>query len=91
MAVNDNENKQTPTEPGKSTSYRGPWGHLIRGMWRTPLGLFGIALTTICITLMLVGLVIDQLGMLHNPYIGVITFMILPGGSLRLQISKNTK
>jgi hypothetical protein len=82
MAVNENEkeNKQAPGTPRKGTGYRGPWGNLIRGMWRTPLGLFGIALTTICITLMLVGLVIDQLGMLHNPYIGVITFMILPGG-----------
>jgi nitrate/TMAO reductase-like tetraheme cytochrome c subunit len=51
-------------------------------MWRTPLGLFGVALTTICVTLMLVGVVLDQLGFLHNPYIGVITFMILPGGMI---------
>ncbi|OGQ95878.1 MAG: hypothetical protein A2521_01875 [Deltaproteobacteria bacterium RIFOXYD12_FULL_57_12] len=51
-------------------------------MWRSPLGLFGVALTTISITLMLVGVVIDQLGLIHNPYIGVITFMILPGGMI---------
>jgi len=49
-------------------------------MWRSPLGLFGVFLTTICITLMIVGLAVDQLGFFHNPYIGVITFMILPGG-----------
>ncbi len=79
MAENENEINQ-PENETKETAYRGPWGLLIRGMWRTPLGLFGVALTTISITLMLVGLVIDQLGFIHNPYLGVIIFMILPGG-----------
>lgn len=77
MAENENENKEFDSA---QEGYRGPWGQLIRGMWRTPLGVFGVALTTVCITLMLVGLVLDQLGVLHNPYIGVIIFMILPGG-----------
>jgi hypothetical protein len=80
MAANETENNQSTGTPEKGTSYRGPWGHMIRGMWRSPLGVFGIALTTVCITLMLVGLLVDQMGILHNPYIGVITFMILPGG-----------
>jgi hypothetical protein len=82
MAENDSEMQKPGATPGKRTGYRGPWGHIIRGMWRTPLGLFGVALTTVCITLMLVGVVVDQLGLLHNPYIGVITFMILPGGMI---------
>jgi hypothetical protein len=82
MAENDSEMQKPGVTPGKRIGYRGPWGHIIRGMWRTPLGLFGVALTTICITLMLVGVVVDQLGLLHNPYIGVITFMILPAGMI---------
>ncbi len=77
MAVQNSEPKNTENQSGQ---YRGPWGHIIRGMWRTPLGLFGVALTTISITLMLVGLVVDQLGLVDNPYIGVLTFMVLPGG-----------
>lgn len=76
MAESENNESQSTD----SRDYRGAWGHIIRGVWRSPLGLFGIALTTISITLMLVGLVVDQLGILHSPYIGVVTFMILPGG-----------
>ncbi len=74
------EKEINQTESTDSRAYRGAWGHIIRGVWRSPLGLFGIALTTISITLMLTGLVVDQLGILDSPYIGVITFMILPGG-----------
>lgn len=59
--------------------YRGPWGHMIRGMWRSPLGIMGLAMTVISITLMLVGLVMDVLGLVENPYAAVFTYMLLPG------------
>lgn len=78
--MSENENVQSGGENNTDEPYRGPWGYMVRGMWRSPLGIFGVALTTISITLMLVGLIVDQLGIIHNPYIGVITFMILPGG-----------
>lgn len=80
MSEIDNNQGKSASDTGEHQEYRGPWGHIIRGMWRSPLGVFGVALTTISITLMLVGLVIDQLGLVHNPYVGVLTFMILPGG-----------
>jgi len=59
---------------------RGPWQYIIRGMWRTPLGLFGVLLTTISITLMVVGLVFDLLGFIENPYANLFTYLVLPGG-----------
>ncbi len=61
---------------------RGPWQYIIRGMWRTPLGLFGVLLTTISITLMVVGLVFDLLGFIENPYANLFTYLVLPGGML---------
>jgi hypothetical protein len=42
----------------------------------------GVALTTISITLMVVGLVIDMLGLVTNPYANIFTYMILPGGMI---------
>ena len=61
---------------------RNPWSHMIRGMWRTPLGLFGLGITTVSATIMLFGAVIDMLGLIDNPYVGIIIYMILPGGML---------
>ncbi len=49
-------------------------------MWRSPLGLMGVTLTTVSITLMVVGLVFDMLGLVQNPYANIFTYMILPGG-----------
>ncbi len=60
--------------------HRGPWGHIIRGMWRSPLGLLGVALTTVSATLMIIGLIIELFGLTHNPYVPLLAFLILPGG-----------
>jgi hypothetical protein len=80
----ENETKQEgQAAPGTgATKYRGPWGHIIRGMWRTPLGMFGMVLTTISITLMILGMIVDLLGIVRNPYVGIITYMIMPGGMI---------
>jgi hypothetical protein len=51
-------------------------------MWRTPLGMFGLVLTTVSITLMILGMIVDLLGVVHNPYVGIITYMALPGGMI---------
>ncbi|MEW6427601.1 MAG: NapC/NirT family cytochrome c [Thermodesulfobacteriota bacterium] len=71
-----NENSQ---DDSVKRDYRGPWGHLIRGMWRTPLGVMGAAMVTISITLMVIGLGLDMLGLIENPYAAVATYMLLPG------------
>ena len=73
--MSDN-NSEHPTE---KKDYRGPWGHLIRGMWRTPLGVMGMAMVTISITLMVIGLVMDMMGLVENPYAAIATYMLLPG------------
>ena len=80
----ENETKQEGQAPagGNPEKYRGPWGHIIRGMWRTPLGMFGMVLTTISITLMILGMIVDFLGIIRNPYVGIVTYMLLPGGMI---------
>ena len=78
----ENETNQTTASGGDPKKYRGPWGHIIRGMWRTPLGMFGVVLTTVSITLMILGMIVDALGIVHNPYVGIVTYMLLPGGMI---------
>jgi len=62
--------------------YRSPWGHIIRGMWRSPLGLMGVTLTTVSATLLVIGVALDMMGAFDNPYFGVFTYMVLPGGMI---------
>ena len=75
MKTQDNE----PTEQHKSA-----WGHIISGLWRSPLGVLGVAITTISITLMIIGLIADLSGaaLFENPYAGAATYLVLPGGML---------
>lgn len=56
------------------------WDNFIRSVWRTPIGLAGIVIIIVSLTLMLVGMVIEVSGLIHNPYFGVITYLVLPGG-----------
>jgi hypothetical protein len=72
-------NENNSEQPEEKRDYRGPWGHLIRGMWRTPLGVMGMAMVTISITLMVIGLIMDMLGLVENPYAAIATYMLLPG------------
>ncbi len=60
--------------------HRGPWGHLVRGMWRSPLGILGVVLTTVSATLMFLGLIVEVFGLTDNIYVPILAFMILPGG-----------
>lgn len=79
MAGNESEQKGVP---GGDDDSRSPWSFIIRGMWRSPLGLMGVTLTTVSITLMVVGLLFDILGLIQNPYANIFTYMILPGGMI---------
>jgi len=78
--MSENEKDSNVSKSGRGE--RNPWNYIIRGMWRSPLGLLGVALTTISITLMVVGLVFDLLGLISNPYANVFTYMVLPGGMI---------
>ncbi len=77
--MSNNEQDQQNQADGGSGEKRA-WGHIVKGLWRSPLGLLGISITTICITLMIVGLIAELLGLFHNPYASLFTYMALPGG-----------
>jgi len=58
---------------------RGLWENCLWVMWRTPLGLIGVATTTVSIVLMMIGMALDMLGLVDNPYFAALCYMILPG------------
>ena len=65
MAENETNQEDQTTANEDPKKYRGPWGHIIRGMWRSPLGLFGVVLTTVSITLMILGVIVEVLGIVQ--------------------------
>ncbi len=79
MSADDINSKEKESEVHV---HKGPWGHIIRGMWRTPLGLIGVVITTVSITLMIIGFIVDTLGLVDNPYAAIFTYMILPAGMM---------
>ncbi len=54
------------------------WARMIRGMWRSPLGLVGVVLCTVCATLLVLGLAAELVGFTENVYVSIFAFMILP-------------
>ncbi len=73
------EKSDRQTENRNEPHTKGPWSHIIRGMWRSPLGLMGVTITTISATLLVIGMMVDLLGFFNNPYAGFFTYLILPG------------
>ena len=80
MAESEKNQTGQTSAGGEHKKYRGPWGHIIRGMWRTPLGLFGVILTTASATFMILGMIIGALGVVQNAYVGIVTYLLLPAG-----------
>jgi len=58
------------------------WQYIIKGLWRSPLGVFGVILTTVSITLMVAGVILNILGFVQNTYANLFTFLVLPGGMI---------
>jgi len=80
MSNSTEENNQTGgIVPPPQVPPRGLWENCLWAMWRTPLGLIGVATTTISIVLMMIGLALDMLGLVDNPYFAALCYMILPG------------
>jgi hypothetical protein len=46
---------------------KGALDRLIQVLWRSPLGVFGVGITTVSITLIMIGTIIDMLGLIENP------------------------
>jgi hypothetical protein len=78
---NDGQQDNGSADVDKKTP-KTPWNHMIRGMWRTPLGLLGLGITTVSITVMIIGAVVDILGLIDNPYVGILIYMVLPGAMI---------
>ena len=49
---------------------------------KTPIGLFGIGLTTVCITMTVLGLLGHITGLIQNPYAAIVTFLVFPSGAV---------
>lgn len=49
---------------------------------KTPIGLLGIGLTTVCITLTVLGLLGHITGLIENPYAAIVTFLVFPAGAI---------
>jgi TRAP-type uncharacterized transport system fused permease subunit len=57
---------------------KGALDRLIQVLWRSPLGVFGVGITTVSITLIMIGTIIDMLGLIENPYAALVTYTMLP-------------
>jgi hypothetical protein len=79
--THDNENLD-PENPQQEAHEEGPVDRLIKTLWRSPLGVLGVAITTISITLMLIGTAVDLLGLMDNPYAALVIYTVLPVGML---------
>ncbi len=49
---------------------------------KTPIGLVGIGLTTVCLTLTILGLLGHISGLIKNPYAAIVTFLVFPAGAI---------
>ena len=78
MSNNDNQNTDQEYDPRAPEEEKGALDRLIQGLWRSPLGVLGIAITTISITLIMLGMIIDMLGLIKNPYASLVTYTALP-------------
>jgi hypothetical protein len=49
---------------------------------KTPIGMFGIGLTTVCLTMTVLGLLGHITGLIENPYAAIVTFLVFPAGAI---------
>jgi len=75
---NNDQNTNQEYDPRNTEEGKGALDRLIQGLWRSPLGVIGVGITTISITLIMIGMVIDMLGLIKNPYASLVTYTILP-------------
>jgi len=78
MAEDIHKQESPPKEGGGFESMR--WQEQFGISWKTPLGLFGVGLTTICFTLLLLGLFAHMSGLIQNQYAAIVTFLVFPAG-----------
>ncbi|MBU4260987.1 MAG: hypothetical protein KKC76_03785, partial [Proteobacteria bacterium] len=64
---NNDQNTNQEHDPRDNEKGKSALARLIQGLWRSPLGVLGIAITTFSITLIMIGMIIDMLGLIKNP------------------------
>ena len=75
---NGNMSQSTSPGNGQEEPKMGAWKRLLGCTWKTPLGFFGVVLTTISITLIILGLIGHLSGLIANHYFAIFTFLFLP-------------
>lgn len=58
------------------------WQEKVGLSLKTPIGLLGIGLTTICFTFTILGLLGHITGLIENPYAAIVTFLLFPTGAV---------
>ena len=75
---NDKDVKGPEVPPAEESKEAGAWQRLLGCTWKTPLGFFGVVLTTVSITLIVLGLIGHLSGLIANHYFAIFTFLFLP-------------
>lgn len=79
--MTENTPQQETGENGNDAIFENlTWQEQLGVSWKTPMGLFGVGLTTICFTLLILGLFAHMTGLIENHYAAIITFLVFPTG-----------
>ncbi len=78
------DRKSDPSESRRGTADNNSvtWQEQIGLSVKTPIGLFGIGITTICFTLTVLGLFGHVTGLIENQYAAIVTFLLFPSGMI---------
>jgi len=82
MVENLPEENKSVEEAEAEAEKRLTWQEQFGVSWKTPIGLFGVGLTTVCFTLLILGLIGHITGLIENQYAAIVTFLIFPTGTL---------
>ena len=78
MTNSGQNNQEVDKEDVKNVDEGCAWHNLLGCTWKTPLGFIGIGLTTVSITLIVLGLIGHLTGLIQNQYFAIFTFLFLP-------------
>ncbi len=74
--------EQKQTEANESEAPQDSWLQQLKNAAKTPLGLFGVCLTTVFFILTCIGMLLHITGGMDNPYTPIITVFLFPSGML---------
>ncbi len=80
--MSENMQEREPVSEEQTDFEQLPWQEQLGISWKTPLGLFGVGLTTICFTLLILGLFAHITGLIQNQYATIVTILVFPLGML---------